>query len=126
MEVPPSEIKPNIRGEIAFSFDGQDVVIRPTFQSVMRLEQLSGRPLLAIARDMSQGTPAATDIARVLVTGMNAAGVKNPSTGREYTTDEVGEVLLRDGMENFYTVVVSYIGSVMRGGKGADKANQGK
>lgn len=126
MEVPPSEIKPNIRGEIAMVFDGQDVVIRPTFQSVMRLEQLSGRPLLVIARDMSQGIPSATDIVRVLHVGMNAAGVKNPSTGREYTTEEVGEIVLRDGMANFYEYVAAYVGSVMNGGKGAEKANQGK
>lgn len=101
------------RGEVVVELDGRSYLLRPSFQTMVEIEQASGRGLVPLARSLMGGDILVTDVVAVIQGGINAgleAGAKRMSR------DEVGEAVYRTGVLALIPSVVAFLSGCITGG----------
>lgn len=95
------------RGEIEITLGGKQYVLRPTFEAFCEIEAELGDKLLPLVRRFYTGSVGLRDVATVIYHGMKAAGSK-------VTLNEVGEMLVDDGINDFLGPVGMFLGTPLK------------
>lgn len=66
---------PNVhRGEVKIELEGRTLLMRPTFQSLVEIEQATGRPIMEVVRRFAERNFAFGDVTAVVAAGLKGAG----------------------------------------------------
>lgn len=97
------------RGDIAIKLDGQDYIIRPTFQCLCDIESATGTPVLALAERLADGNISLTDIASIVEAGIKAGSYVGLSR------EVIGREIMRVGIAAFLAVVSEFFSIALTG-----------
>ncbi len=91
-----------LRGDVQISLNGTDIVLRPTFVAILRLEERYDRSIFDIARDYAAGKLSkASDLAVLIKAGIEGAGGHVP--------DDFEGMLLRHGLARLLAPVGKFL-----------------
>lgn len=62
------------RGEVKVELEGRTLLMRPTFQCLVEIEQTTGRPIMELVRRFADRNFAFSDVTAVIAAGLKGAG----------------------------------------------------
>jgi hypothetical protein len=80
------------RGEVEIRLAGKKHVMRPTFEALASIEDMTGRSLQVMGHAIQAGTIRASEISAVILCGIRA---QNPDT--DLTVADIGEAIMAEG-----------------------------
>jgi hypothetical protein len=101
------------RGEIRFNLGGKERMLRPTWKAISELEDQFGTTLLGIAERLQDRKFTAKDIVTTIWCGLRGAG-------ETLTIEEVGELVVNDGLFNVMEPLAKFIAEACTGGRKID------
>lgn len=100
------------RGEIALVLDGQEFVMRPTYQAIQAFESATGRSLVELAREALEGRLSTGDAAIVATHCIRAWGETTGSVqARAAKVERIGELIVE--AEGGMTKALGMIGGML-------------
>lgn len=84
-----------LRGEVTLKLGGNDYTLRPTFNALCEMEDVCKAPILRIMEEMQSGTIRLSVLANIVW-----AGMRGYDSAEALTTEEVGEMIVSDGLLN--------------------------
>ncbi len=104
----------NARGEIRYkTADATEYALRPTWKAICDLETQFNTTLLGIAERLAERKFTAKDIVTTIWCGMKGAGA-------EISIEQVGEIVVRDGIFNAMQAVAEFVSEACTGGRTVD------
>ncbi len=100
-------------GEIELDFGGKTVTLRPTFASLMLLDKKLGYGMVGMMRRIAQGEFGLGDVAGLVWAGMIGSKQNKP----DLSFDEVGDIILRDGLDKYLAPVTLYAVNTLTAGR---------
>jgi len=109
-----------IRGEYTITLDGKEFTLRPTFNSIVELEEELG-PIPDILELFINSKVTVKLVATIIWIGAKAVDEK-------LTINDIGQAMLKEGISNIdYEAIGSYLNYAYTGGKPVEtKKPQGK
>lgn len=89
-----------LKGEIEIDFDGKKLVLRPTFEGLLEMEDKAGLSISAILQKFVKSDWSFRMISAVIYGGL--FHYVDPRSGeRTYPYDQVGSIIISTGMKKF-------------------------
>src|SRR3546814_10273886 len=83
------------RGELALMLDGQDMVLRPSYEAIDAFEKATGKGLLMLARDSLNGALTLAETAQIACECIRAWGRANDDRGSAgANTQRIAELIM--------------------------------
>lgn len=95
------------RGDVTITLGGRDYVLRPTFDALVGLEGKLETGLVPLARQFLEGRFGLREVNAILVAGIEGAGQRPP--------DDLGELIVKDGIAGFTEPLVQFLSGALRG-----------
>ena len=92
------------RAEVEITFSGKQMIMRPTFDAIARIEAGTGKGILELAKRYDRGDVSITDTAIILTEGLRAG---SEAGGANYQA--VGKQLVREGLPKFIAPVGRFL-----------------
>jgi len=84
-----------VRGEVALTLDGEEFVLRPTYDAIVAFEDATGRGLVTLAQSASDGSMRLPEAAAIVTACVRAWGQVTGNTGaRGVNAKRIGELIL--------------------------------
>lgn len=80
-----------LRGEVVFNVGGRFITLRPTFDSLVKIEQITGETFFEYVQNLNASTAKVSDVAKITA----ACSVDN------MTTEQAGEAIFEFGVIAF-------------------------
>lgn len=78
------------RGEVKIELEGRTLLMRPTFECLVQIEQATGRPIMDVVRRFADHRFGVTDVTAVIAAGLKGAGAP-------VTDERVAEMVFNTG-----------------------------
>jgi hypothetical protein len=119
--MPKKQDEVDVRGEITVPLDGQEYVLRPSFEAVSRIERELGRGLYDLANLALVGRLSFSDMGVIIAEMMHAYGKSNPddplnSTYRAATAQRMSELVFEHGGPSVMARVAVVLVGALSGG----------
>lgn len=115
-------LQPSIRGEVSAKIGEKDYRLRLGFAELERLESETGLMVVEIAESIARRKLSVKMAATLFHLGLIGSKSINPTTGQQYTFQEIGDLIADEGILPFLPVVGSLLIGAVSGGKGAENA----
>jgi hypothetical protein len=109
----------NIRGDSIIILNGVERNLRPTFGALIKIEKATGRSLISTMKLIGSGEASISDVVAIVCGGLDGAGELNAITGRPFTADEAGELIVMSGFMPCFAAASGFLMSALTGGKPA-------
>jgi hypothetical protein len=96
------------RGEMDLILGGERYTMRPSFEAIAEIEDLTGKGLLALAIKLGEGNGTTKEMAAVIYSGLKGAGSK-------LSFEEVGEKVIRAGITKLSAPMGEFLRLALQG-----------
>ncbi len=107
-----SAVANDIAGEITIKLGEKEYVLRPAFSALRKLEVLSSTGIIALTQRLSAMDIRIADVAAVVWAGILGSKIKDPPS-----YDEIGEMILANGMASYIKPVADFLTKAVTAGR---------
>lgn len=105
-------------GEVTLTLSGREVTLRPTFEVMVKIEQATGRGMVALARQFATMNFGYSEAAAIIA----SAAIGDPRP----THEQVGTALMRTGLAAVAAPLTEFLEYAVTGGRPAGAAEEGE
>ncbi len=102
------------RGEVDLKIGNEMITLRPTYQAQQHIEDALDERMLPLANRIANGDLGMKDVVVIV----RCSIVKN---GREWTDDEIGDVVAQAGLENVVLSIIEFVQNAVTGWQDNEK-----
>jgi hypothetical protein len=98
------------RGEVTITLQGQEFVLRPSYEALVGIEQMTGDTVVSVARRVTSASYGIADAVAIVTAGLKAAGA--PATPKK-----VGEMIFATGLLDISGPLTAFMTNALTGGE---------
>lgn len=95
------------RGDVPVMLDGNEYILRPSFEALVEIEERLGMGLVPLARRFMDGQFGIRDVTAVVAAGIGGSGQRVP--------DDLGNLVVRAGIMSFAEALGVFLANALQG-----------